>query len=111
MPKYLIDANLPHRFVFWNTPDYKPVPDPAWGDDQVWAYAAEHGLTIITKDVDYEVLVTGQTPPKIIRLCVGNMRRRDLWVFLERVWPAVLAATERPEVRLTRVFSTHLETI
>ena len=110
MPKYLIDANLPHRFAFWNTPDYEAVPDPAWKDDQVWAYAAAHGLTIITKDVDYEVLVANQASPHVIRLCVGNMRRRELWVFLEKVWPAVLEASAQSGVRLTRVFRTHLET-
>ncbi|MBG8554543.1 DUF5615 family PIN-like protein [Hymenobacter guriensis] len=110
MPKYLINANLPHRFLFWNTPDYLPVPDAAWPDDKVWAYAAEHQLTIITKDVDYEVLVQAQAPPHVIRLCVGNLRRRDLWLFLERVWPAVQEASQRPGVRLTRVFATHIET-
>ncbi len=107
---YLIDANLPHRFAFWNTPDYEPVPDPTWSDKQVWAYAAEHNLIIVTKDVDYEVLVAGQAPPHVIRLCIGNMRRRDLWAFLERVWPAVLEASQQPGVRLTRVFATHIET-
>ncbi|SEU02270.1 DUF5615 family PIN-like protein [Hymenobacter actinosclerus] len=110
MPKFLIDANLPHRFAIWHTPDYEPVPNLAWSDEQVWAYAAEHGLTVITKDVDYEVLVQNQAPPHVIRLCIGNMRRRELWLFLERVWPAVLEASSKPGVRLTRVFATHIET-
>lgn len=109
MPKFLIDANLPHRFTFWNTPDYEPVPDPAWSDDLVWSYAAERGLIVITKDVDYEVRVASQAPPRVVRLCVGNMRRRDLWLFLERVWPAVLEALAQPNVRLIRVFATHME--
>ncbi|NVO83627.1 DUF5615 family PIN-like protein [Hymenobacter terrestris] len=58
MGKYLIDANLPHRFAIWHTPDYEPVPDPAWSDEQVWQHAALNKLTVITKDVDYEVLIT-----------------------------------------------------
>ncbi|RFP64201.1 hypothetical protein D0N36_15410 [Hymenobacter lapidiphilus] len=110
MAKYLIDANLPHRFAIWHTPDYESVPDPTWSDEQVWKYAVLHNLTVITKDVDYEVLVAAQAPPHVIRLCIGNMRRRDLWQFLERVWPAVLQASEKPGVRLTRVFATHIET-
>ena len=73
-------------------PDYEPVPDPAWSDEQVWAYATEHNLTIITKDVDYEVLVAGQAPPHVIRLCIGNMRRRDLW----RFWSAPGQQLYRP---------------
>lgn len=108
--RFLIDANLPHRFAFWNTPDYEPVPDNEWGDDKVWAYAALHGLTVVTQDKDYEVLVDNQTPPKVVRLCVGNMKRRDLWILLERVWPNVIAAVEQPGVRLVRLYRTHLET-
>lgn len=84
--------------------------DPMWRDEQVWAYAASRNLTVITKDVDYEVLVAQQTPPHVIRLCIGNMRRRELWLFLEQVWPRVIEASQRPGVRLTRVFTTHIET-
>jgi predicted nuclease of predicted toxin-antitoxin system len=109
MAKFLIDANLPFRFAFWNTPDYEPVPNDEWGDDRVWAYAAQHGLTVVTKDVDYEVLVANQTPPKVVRLCVGNLKRRDLWILLDRVWPEVVLAVEQPGVRLVRLYRTHLE--
>ena len=111
MPKFLIDANLPHRFAFWNTPDYEPVPDNEWGDDRVWAYAAQHDLIVITKDVDYEVLVANSTPPKVIRLCVGNLKKRDLWILLTQIWAEVVAAIEQPGVRLVRVYPTHLEAL
>jgi len=109
MPKFLIDANLPFRFAFWNTADYEPVPDTTWSDTKVWAYAAQTGLFIITKDIDYEVLVANQTPPKVVRLCIGNLKRRDLWILLERVWPAVLRALADPAVRLVRLYRTHME--
>ena len=111
MPKFLIDANLPHRFAFWNTPDYEPVPDNEWGDDRVWAYAAQHKLIVITKDVDYEVLVANSTPPKVIRLCVGNLKRRDLWILLARAWAEVIVAIDQPDIRLVRVYPTHLEAL
>ena len=78
MPKFLIDANLPFRFAIWNTPDYQPLPNEDWSDEEVWEYAARNGLTIITKDVDYESFVANQSPPKVVRLCIGNLRRREL---------------------------------
>ena len=28
-----------------------------------------------------------EPPPKVIHLRIGNMRLRDLFVFLQRVWP------------------------
>lgn len=107
--RFLIDANLPHRFSFWNTPDYEPVSDNGWGDDKVWAYAAQHGFTIVTQDIDYEVLVANGAPPKVVRLCVGNMKRRDLWILLSKVWPEVVNAIEQPGIRLVRLYRTHLE--
>ena len=109
MPRFLIDANLPFRFAFWNTADYEPVPDTTWTDTKVWAYASEKGLFIITKDIDYEVLVANRTPPKVVRLCIGNLKKRDLWILLERVWPVVLLAPEKPSVRLVRIYRTRLE--
>ena len=75
----------------------------------MWAYAALHGLTVVTQDRDYELLVANQTPPKVVRTGVGNMKRLPLWILLERVWPAVISAIERPEVRLVRLYRTHLE--
>ncbi len=43
-------------------------------DDQtVWAYAAAHGLAIVSKDADFQVLsATLGPPPKVLWLRVGN---------------------------------------
>ncbi|WP_413775164.1 DUF5615 family PIN-like protein [Hymenobacter weizhouensis] len=98
MMKYLIDANLPHRMAFWNTPDYEQIPDLAWSDTQVWEYASQNQQTIITKDTDFVARVQQQCPPKVIRLRVGNMSRRNLWIFLQQQWPAVVHAIQQPEV-------------
>lgn len=111
MATYLIDANLPHRFAIWHSVEYEFVPDVTWSDSQIWAYAMEHQQTIITKDADFaDRVIAAGAPPKVIRLCIGNMRRNDLWRLLERIWPAVLEANAAPAVRLTLVFADRIET-
>jgi predicted nuclease of predicted toxin-antitoxin system len=42
-------------------------------DDQVWEHARLHGLTIVTKDADFNNLsVMRGSPPKVIWLLLGN---------------------------------------
>jgi len=111
MASFLIDANLPHRFSIWHSNEYEPVPDILWSDSQIWAYAIERQQTIITKDSDFaDRVIAAGAPPKVIRLCIGNMRRNDLWRLLERIWPAVLEANAMPTVCLTLVFADRIET-
>ena len=52
MAKYLIDANLPYYFILWNNTDYIHIKDlnDTWSDEQIWDYAKQNNLTIITKD-------------------------------------------------------------
>ena len=111
MPKFLIDANLSSRSTFWQSSDYEPVPDPTWHDAQVWQYAVERSLTIITKDVDFEHRASADTSVRIIRICGGNMRRRKFRTFLSEVWPQVLVALNQPSIRVVRVYIDHLETV
>jgi predicted nuclease of predicted toxin-antitoxin system len=56
----------------------------ATADDRaVWAYAAAHGLAIVSKDADFAQLsaVLGP-PPKVIWLRIGNGPTRDVVVLL-----------------------------
>ena len=52
-------------------------------DRAVWAYAAAHGLTVVSKDADFARLsaVLG-APPKVIRLRIGNGPTRDVAALL-----------------------------
>jgi predicted nuclease of predicted toxin-antitoxin system len=48
-------------------------------DGTVWAYAAAHGLAVVSKDADFRSLsATRGPPPKVIRLRVGNVPTRDV---------------------------------
>ncbi len=51
MAGFLIDANLPYRFSLWSGDEYVHVKDldDTWTDSQIWRYAEQHGLTIMSK--------------------------------------------------------------
>lgn len=55
MPRFLIDVNLPYYFSLWNNPDYIHQIDinDSWTDTQIWDYAKDKGLTIISKDAGF----------------------------------------------------------
>lgn len=94
MPRFLIDANLPYRFSLWQGDDYVHVFDlgDALPDSAIWRHARENNLTIVTKDADFsDLIMSAGPPPRVIHLRIGNMRLRDLFAFLERVWPQASA--------------------
>lgn len=48
-------------------------------DRQIAAYADEHGLTVITKDIDFRnACFLRQTPKRMIRGCLGNVSKLEL---------------------------------
>lgn len=92
MARFLIDANLPSRFSVWNHSDFDLVVnhDAAWSDSQVWDYAREHNLVIVTKDADFsERILLSLPPPRVVLLKVGNMRLAELRDFLLRSWSRI----------------------
>jgi predicted nuclease of predicted toxin-antitoxin system len=90
LARFLIDANLPNRFVLWRGPDFELVAnhDDAWTDTMVWEFARANCLTIVTKDADFtDRIMSSDPPPRVIHLRVGNMRLAELREFLIRIWP------------------------
>jgi len=80
MAKYLIDVNLPYRFSLSKSDKYIHQTDigDEWTDEQIWNYAEENNLTIITKDSDFSNrIIFHQPPPKVIHIRFGNMKMRD----------------------------------
>lgn len=55
MPRYLMDVNLPYRFSLWSTSEYVHMRDlgETWSDTEIWNYARDHDLVIISKDTDF----------------------------------------------------------
>jgi predicted nuclease of predicted toxin-antitoxin system len=94
MPKYLIDVNLPYHFSLWKSDDYihqKDINDE-WTDAQIWDYAKENNLTIITKESDFSNrIIFHQPPPKVIHIRFGNMRMNDFFLTISAMWNDVIA--------------------
>lgn len=91
MSKYLIDVNLPDHFGLWHSEEYifaKDV-DPMWLDRDIWQYAIQKQLTIVTKDRDFydRILVLSTPPPKVIHIRFGNLRMRDFYQIMHTAWP------------------------
>ena len=52
-------------------------------DRAVWAYAAAHGLAIVSKDGDFQKLSASLgPPPKVVWLRIGNGPTRDIEALL-----------------------------
>jgi predicted nuclease of predicted toxin-antitoxin system len=89
--KLLLDQNLSPglvgllRGVFSDVVHVRDVGLQASDDRAVCKYAVEHGLTVVTKDADFNslALLLG-TPPKVIWIQRGNCSTRDVADLLGR---------------------------
>ena len=65
--------------------------DDAWSDTQIWNYARNNDLVIVTKDTDFSGwIMLSQPSPRVIHLRIGNMKLQVLHQFLQRVWPRII---------------------
>ncbi len=112
MTKFLIDENLPYRISLWNKSNFIHVFDIKRGieDADIWEYAKQNELVIITKDADFSnKVLSSSAPPKVIHIQVGNLPLKKLRDFLIRIWPDV--EQEIAESKLINVYIDHIESI
>jgi predicted nuclease of predicted toxin-antitoxin system len=112
MARYLIDANLPYYFSLWHGPEYIHVFDinDEWKDSEVWAYARQHGLTIVSKDSDFsDRALLAPPPPRVVHVRLGNMRMRAFHESVSRVWAEVCELSLR--CRVVQIFPDRIEGI
>ncbi|NEW59951.1 hypothetical protein GSY74_01530 [Sulfurovum sp. bin170] len=112
MKKYIIDANLPYYFSLWRGEEYQHVIDidPNMKDNEIWAYAKEHKLTVVTKDADFSDFVLFNTPPpRVIHIKLGNMKMKAFYNAIDSIWESVLSMSE--EYKLVRVYTDKIEGI
>lgn len=83
--KLLLDQNLSPRLartlaaIYPDTTHVRDVGLQAADDDTVWAYAAEHGFVIVSKDADFHQrsFVLGP-PPKVVWIRRGNCSTAEI---------------------------------
>ena len=112
MPNFLIDVNLPYHFSLWKGDDYihqKDIDDE-WTDTQIWKYATDNALPIVSKDGDFSNRVIFHIPPpKVIHVRLGNLKMRDFFTAINSVWNEVLELNK--DHKLVSVFSDRIEAI
>ena len=112
MKKYLIDVNLPSRFSIWANEEYEHMIhiNDELKDSEIWAYAKENNLTIVTKDTDFsDMIILSNPPPRVIHIKLGNMKMKEFHQLLSRIWSDVCIMSE--EYKLIRVYSNKIEGI
>jgi predicted nuclease of predicted toxin-antitoxin system len=108
---WLLDENLPHRLRFHLSGVVSHSRDIGVGlsDAELWEYARINDLVIVSKDADFsERILISKPPPRVIHLRVGNLRRAELHLFLEQIWPRVEALLASN--KLINVYRDHFET-
>jgi len=112
MKKYLIDVNLPSRFSIWAAEEYEHVVhiNDELKDSEIWTYAKENDLTIVTKDTDFsDMILMNNPPPRVIHIKVGNMKMKEFHQLLSGIWNDVCKMSE--EFKLVRVYAHNIEGI
>ncbi len=113
MKGFLIDENLPARFTF--VPSLPVVSSSralhrSAEDKDLWEFAREHDLVIVTKDADFsDRILISDPPPWVVHLRFGNMRRRDFHALLFRLWPRIEALL--PDHKLIVVYEDRIEAV
>lgn len=89
MPKFIVDANLPFRISMWQNDLFEHVLNinPLWKDEEIWEYARDNNLIIITKDKDFRLKqIMFGSPPKIIHIKFGNLKFNDFEKVIILCW-------------------------
>ena len=112
MAIFLIDVNLPYRFGLWTGLEYIHVKElgETWTDSQIWKYAQEQNLTIVSKDADFsERILLHEPPPRVIHIRFGNLKMREFHQLLSTLWQDVCELSQ--QYKLVQVYPDRLEGI
>ncbi|WP_031526266.1 DUF5615 family PIN-like protein [Dyadobacter crusticola] len=105
MLKYLIDVNLPYHCSIWNSEEFIHQKDlnDEWLDSEIWNYAKDHNLTIVTRDSNFSVRVSTSTPPpRVVYLQLKNIKAGKLFKLLHKNWTSIANLSAR--YKLVTVF-------
>ena len=110
MKGFFFDENVPSRIKF--KASLPIIPASTLGtsptDTEVWEFAKQRELVIVSKDADFsERIILNSPPPWVVHLRFGNLRRREFHALLARVWPQVEALLKTH--KLVNVYSERVE--
>jgi predicted nuclease of predicted toxin-antitoxin system len=105
--KLLFDENLSHRLVgllaplFPGSTHVRDVGLAQAQDQEIWTYAVEHGLAIVSKDEDFaeRALLEGP-PPKVVWIRLGNSTTTTASALFSAYQQELLAFESEPEAAL-----------
>ena len=95
MKGFLIDNNLPDCLACWQDGNcvFVKALGPTSTDSELWTVARERDMVIVTKDSDFSHrIAVSEPPPRVIHVHIGNMRLRQLDLFMNANWDAVCTA-------------------
>jgi predicted nuclease of predicted toxin-antitoxin system len=107
--KFLVDNQLPPALARWIARQSGcssfHVADKGmseFSDADIWHFAADHGLVLVSKDEDFANLHAkrGETEPgcpMVLWVRLGNCRRAQLLKAFETTWPAIIRGFESGE--------------
>ncbi|MFN7216949.1 DUF5615 family PIN-like protein [Microcystis sp.] len=112
MNGFFFDENLPAKILF--TPSLPIIHVSVLGrspsDTEIWQYAKDKKLVIVTKDADFsDRIMLDFSPPKVVHLRFGNIRKREFHQFLARIWPQIEALVI--EHKLVNVYLDRIEAL
>lgn len=110
--RFLIDVNLPKNFGFFNSDTFEFVIDinGKWPDKDIWEYARQNRLVIVTKDSDfYHRSLLNQDEVKVIYLKLGNLLLRDLHIYFIKNWDTIISHLD--DSKMIIAYQTSIETI
>lgn len=112
MAKYLVDVNLPYYFSYWNSDEFIHLRDinDEMKDEEVWEFAKNNNLTIISKDSDFSNrIIVSNPPPKVIHIKIGNVGIKELYSICAFLWQDIMKMSQ--DCKLVNVFRDRIEGI
>jgi predicted nuclease of predicted toxin-antitoxin system len=109
---FLVDVNLPKYFSFFNEDNFYFVADInlQMTDTEIWNYAIEKDLVILTKDVDFfNRFLVSEITPKVIYFQLRNYSLKQLYNYFNLNWSQI--HNEISTARLIIVKETQFECI
>lgn len=95
--RFIVDTNLPPALCEWlikrghDAVHTTSVGLAAASDLEIWHYAVQNEVVIVSKDEDFALLKAANPEgPKVIWIRIGNAIRRVLFARLEEAWPSVM---------------------